>query len=59
MLTRYHHICRLFTLLLAWSLATVAHAQLNENCVVSILNRTVQVRPDGSWVLPNIPANFG
>lgn len=54
-----HHLCWLFTLLLALSLATVAHAQLNENCVVSILNRTVQVRPDGSWVLPNIPANFG
>lgn len=34
-------------------------AQLNENCVVSVLNRTVQVRPDGTWVLPNIPANFG
>src|SRR5678816_603479 len=34
-------------------------AQLNENCTVSILNRTVRVNPDGSWVLPNIPANFG
>lgn len=38
----------------------VALAQkLNENCTVSILNRTVRVNPDGSWVLPNIPANFG
>ncbi len=36
-----------------------ALAQLNENCVVSILNRTVLVKPDGTWVLPNIPANFG
>jgi hypothetical protein len=34
-------------------------AQLDENCVVSVLNRTVQVRPDGTWVLPNIPAGFG
>ena len=34
-------------------------AQLNQNCTVSVLNRTVQVNPDGSWVLPNIPANFG
>lgn len=33
--------------------------QLNENCVVSVLNRTVSVNPDGSWVLPNVPANFG
>ena len=59
MLTCYRPMRWLFTLLLALSLATGAHAQLNENCVVSILNRTVQVRPDGSWVLPNIPANFG
>lgn len=36
-----------------------AHAQLNENCVVSVLNRNVQAKADGTWVLPNIPANFG
>jgi YVTN family beta-propeller protein len=37
-----------------------AYAQpLNEHCVVSILNRTAQVRADGSWDLPNIPAGFG
>ena len=24
-----------------------------------MLNRNVQVKPDGTWVLPNIPANFG
>src|SRR6267143_5616216 len=39
--------------------AEVAFAQLNENCTVSVLNRTVRINPDGSWVLPNIPANFG
>ena len=39
--------------------AQVAFAQLNENCTVSVLNRTVRVNSDGSWVLPNIPANFG
>jgi hypothetical protein len=33
--------------------------KLNENCIVSVLNRNVRVKPDGSWVLPNIPANFG
>src|SRR5215472_7334738 len=37
----------------------VTEAQLNQNCVVAVLNRTVQVNPDGTWVLPNIPANFG
>src|SRR5258707_11208202 len=40
--------------------AVVGLAQkLDENCTVSVLNRTVRVNPDGSWVLPNIPANFG
>src|SRR5437870_13526677 len=33
--------------------------QLNENCTVSVLNRNVRVNPDGTWVLPNVPANFG
>ena len=36
-----------------------AHAQLNESCVVSVLNRTVSVRANGTWIVPNIPANFG
>jgi hypothetical protein len=39
--------------------AQVSETQLNENCTVSVLNRNVRVRPDGSWVLPNVPANFG
>jgi len=49
-------------LVLTWGLiaaALPACAQLNENCVVSVLNRNVSVNPDGTWVLPNIPANFG
>ncbi|HUK47891.1 MAG TPA: hypothetical protein VLW06_09870, partial [Terriglobales bacterium] len=32
---------------------------LDESCVVSVLNRTVQVNHDGTWILPTIPANFG
>lgn len=44
--------------LLAPGLAS-AQTALNENCIVSVLNRNTRVRPDGSWVLPNIPANFG
>jgi hypothetical protein len=32
---------------------------LNEHCVVSVLNRTAQVRPDGRWLIPNVPTNFG
>lgn len=34
-------------------------AQLDDHCIVSVLNRTVLVNADGSWVLPNVPANFG
>ena len=53
--------------LLAYSFMTVvliglpawSHAQLNENCTVSVLNRTVKVKPDGSWVLPNVPSSIG
>ena len=33
--------------------------QLSENCTVSVLNRTVQVNANGSWLLQNVPANFG
>ena len=36
-----------------------ALTQLNENCTISVLNRNVRVNADGSWVLPNVPANFG
>src|SRR6266852_2562199 len=44
---------------LVLALCPGALGQLNQNCTVSVLNRTVPVNPDGSWVLPNIPANFG
>src|SRR5947209_15930056 len=46
-------------LLLGFLGVVPAFSQLNQNCVVSVLNRNVQVNADGSWVLPNIPANFG
>ena len=36
-----------------------AHAALNENCSLSALNRTAQVKPDGSWSIPNVPSNTG
>lgn len=47
------------TLPLLFLVTAHAAAQLNQNCTVSVLNRNVQVNADGSWVLPNIPANFG
>ncbi|HYK03237.1 MAG TPA: Ig-like domain-containing protein [Thermoanaerobaculia bacterium] len=52
----------LILLLLAvapFALGQTAIPRLNEKCTVSVLNRNSLVRPDGSWLLPNIPANFG
>ena len=59
-----HSIQRILTLLLAVVAATLARAQdqphsLDETCLVSALNRSARVREDGSWVLPNVPSNFG
>lgn len=47
--------------LLTFCMAGIAMTQegLDDKCTVSVLNRTVRVNPDGSWVLPNVPANFG
>jgi len=53
------HLGVLVTFGLSTLFVTPALAQLNQNCTVSVLNRTVQVNADGSWVLPNVPANFG
>jgi len=41
--------------------AQSSHGQqgLDDHCTVSVLNRNVQVQPDGKWVLPNVPTNFG
>ena len=37
-------------------LAQPVFAQLDQQCVVSILNRTVQVAADGGWSMPNVPS---
>ena len=41
------------------SISVTANAQLDENCIVNVLNRTIQVSADGGWSLPNIPSNQG
>lgn len=46
------------TILVLLSVAS-SFGQLNENCTISILNRTASVKPDGSWRIDNVPANFG
>lgn len=33
--------------------------ELDDNCVVNILNRTIQVSEGGGWSLPNVPSNMG
>jgi hypothetical protein len=49
----------LLVLFLVGMWPSVAAAQLDETCTVSILNRTAQVSHDGSWRIDNVPANFG
>lgn len=49
-----HIVCAFF-----FFLHQPALAQLNENCTISILNRTANVNADGSWTLPNVPSNMG
>ena len=51
---------RLFVAAIVLFAAGSSWAQtLDENCVVNVLNRTVQVSPQGSWALPNVPVNMG
>lgn len=38
---------------------TPAAPTLDDSCIVSILNRNIRVKPNGTWVLPNVPATFG
>jgi large repetitive protein len=33
--------------------------ELDEKCVINILNRTIQVAENGGWSLPNVPSNQG
>jgi len=37
----------------------VAQVSASGVCNVSVLNQTAFVRPDGSWILPNVPSNMG
>ena len=63
----FRHLARLaifiygiaFSVLSATAQTTPSTQHLNENCTVSILNRTAQANPDGTWFIPNAPANFG
>jgi hypothetical protein len=47
----------LATLSIFTSLASAV--TLDENCIVNILNRTIQVSADGGWSMPNVPSQLG
>lgn len=53
-------VINLFGYIAAFSLLIpLSKAQLNENCTVSLLNRTANVQPDEGWTLPNVSSNLG
>lgn len=61
-----HLLVRSVILGVAMTLGVVSSEPLNaqepnldDSCVVSVLNRTARVDPFGTWVLPNVPAAIG
>lgn len=50
---------RRFILLMLTLFMGGLNAQLNQNCTVTILNRSVQADSSGNWLLTNIPTGFG
>ena len=51
--------CMMMAILIQCIVCSIASALLNENCTVSVLNRTVSVDSEGNWRLNNIPSNMG
>ena len=49
----------LFAVVAAALLSPLASAQLNQNCVATIANRSVQVSANGTFSVPNIPSDVG
>ncbi|MEM7408858.1 MAG: FG-GAP-like repeat-containing protein [Myxococcota bacterium] len=39
--------------------AALAQVALDEDCTVSVLNRSARVQADGTWRVDNVPSNFG
>lgn len=54
---RRSNFCRLLLCLAATQFPLLA--QLTDACTVSVLNRNVNVAPDGTWVLSNLPIGQG
>src|SRR5215471_5382226 len=57
----FGHIRFISAILLVLLLAGLVPAagQLNQNCTATIANRSVQVNPDGTYAIPNIPTDVG
>lgn len=54
------YLCRLSLMwapALVWQ--TASANVLDQNCVVNVLNRTIQVNADGGWSMPNVPSFMG
>ncbi len=49
----------LHAIITVFALSTGALAQLNQNCVATIANRSVQVNANGTFAVPNVPADSG
>jgi hypothetical protein len=41
------------------AMSNITATTLDDNCVINILNRTVQVNAQGGWFLTNVPSNMG
>ncbi len=51
--------CMMMAILIQCLVCSIVSAQLNENCTISVLNRTVTVDSNGNWQLNNVPTNMG
>ena len=62
---RVWHVCKFCSLIALTSIAvfpSTIHAailSIDDSCTISILNRSVQAAPDGTWRLNNVPSFMG
>ena len=47
----------LFPWLVALLSVTTAYGQIDQNCTATVQNRSVQVSPDGTFAIPNVPVD--
>jgi hypothetical protein len=60
MTKRWRVLVRATIAILAFAMfGGAGHAQLDDSCIVSALNRAARVQADGTWVLTNVPSAQG